>query len=471
VSPGLAVGDEVVVEVGRVAHGGHCVARHEGQVLFVRRALPGERVLARVTAPGRKGRSVHADAVEVLAASADRVAPPCPVADRCGGCDWLHATPEAGRRLKEAVVREALARFARVALPDDFAVEPVADPRTGRVLDLLGWRTRGTLSVDGAGRAGLRAPRSHEVVVGPGCPQLHPALAPLELFARRWEPGSRIGFVAPAGSPPAAFDPGRPPVEPVVELAAGRSWQVAADGFWQVHPGAAEALVARVAVDLAPQPGERLVDLYAGVGLFGLSLAAGPPASTPSVSEVGLGTLRTHGAGVRVTLVEGDRRAIELAAGNAADPAIEVARAPVDRWVARPGVLADVDLVVLDPPRVGAGAAVAAAVAGAGPRAVAYVACDPVALARDLATFQACGYRLDRLAAFDLFPAHPPRGVRRAAGAGRGAGRGSTRRSGRGWRCPRPSGSRVISLYQDKLSDSGAFPWTAIAFRTPCTDR
>ena len=86
----MSVGDRVVVEVGAVAHGGHCVARHEGQVIFVRHALPGERVEVRVTSIGRKARFVRADAVEVLVASPDRRSAPCPVALQCGGCDWQH---------------------------------------------------------------------------------------------------------------------------------------------------------------------------------------------------------------------------------------------------------------------------------------------------------------------------------------------------------------------------------------------
>jgi tRNA/tmRNA/rRNA uracil-C5-methylase (TrmA/RlmC/RlmD family) len=388
------------------------VARADGRVLFVRHALPGERVLAEVTAVGRRGRFLRADALAVLEPAAGRRVPPCAVALACGGCDWQHATPAASRALKAAVVREALERFAGIALPEAFAVAPVVDPGQPDRSDGLGWRTRGTLSVDAAGRAGFRAPRSHDVVVGGACPQLHPRLARLGLLERRWPPGTRVGFVAPSVGEPLAFPELAAPAGTVVERAAGRDWYVAADGFWQVHPGAADALVGHVRRMLAPVPGERLVDLYAGVGLFGTSLAAG-----------------LDGA-LTVTLVEGDRRACELAARNAGSvPAVSskrpqtpsrddtregasgggrrgvaVVRAPVDRWAARPGALDDVDLVVLDPPRVGAGPRVVAALASARPRGIAYVACDPVALARDLATLGASGYRLAELVGLDLFP-------------------------------------------------------------------
>ena len=388
-SADLGPGDQVVLEVGAVAHGGHCVARHEGRVLFVRHGLPGETVRVEITQVGRKGRFLRADVVEVLAASPDRRPAPCPVARSCGGCDWQHATVPAARRLKEQVVREAMSRFAGIELGSEFAVLPVADPDQAETAESaagLGWRTRGTLSVDLTGSAGFLAHRSHTVVTAGQCPQLHPRLAPLGLFERTWPVGTRVGFVAPSGGEPQAFDIAVPPGEPIREESGGRTWAVAADGFWQVHPGAAQALVMQVRRLLAPQPGERLLDLYAGVGLFGLSLAAVPDGQ------------------LQVTLVEGDRRACELAEINAGQQPATIVRANVERWAARPGALQDADLVVLDPPRTGAGAAVTGAIAAAGPRAVAYVACDPVALARDVATFAEGGYALREIVALDLFP-------------------------------------------------------------------
>lgn len=386
----VAVGDLLDVEVGPVAHGGHCVARHRGQVVFVRHALPGETVRAQVTQIGRKGRFVRADAVEVLTASPARREPPCPVAAQCGGCDWQHATPAAARGLKTDVVREAMSRFAGVELDASFEVRPVAGPRdrpgtAAEDPEGLGWRTRGTLSVDPSGRVGFLGHRSHRVVAAGQCLQLDPRLERADLFGRTW-PAARVGFVAPSVGEPLAFVEGGAPLAPIIERAAGREWSVAADGFWQVHPGAADALVEQVRSMLGPRPGERLVDLYAGVGLFGLSLAGG-----------------VHG-GLDVTLVEGDRRACDLARQNAGERPATIVRADVDRWVERPGALAGADLVVLDPPRTGAKAAVVAAIAQAGPRAVAYVACDPVALARDVATFTEHGMDLVRLEGLDLFP-------------------------------------------------------------------
>ncbi len=378
-----AVGDEIVVEVGPVAHGGHCVARHEGRVIFVRHGLPGERVRVRVTAVGRRGRFLRADVTQVLRSAPGRREAPCPVALRCGGCDWQHATVPASRALKEDVVRAAMQRFAGIDLGDRFGVAPVALAEVGPDSG-LGWRTRGTLSVDGQGWAGFRAPRSHEVVVAGQCLQLHERLGSLGLFTRRWS-GERVGFVAPAGGPPQVFDPDRVPRGTICEHAAGREWRLAVDGFWQVHPAAADALVASVHRMAQLRAGERLVDLYSGVGLFGLSLAA-------------LADLE------QVTLVESDRRACGLAAHNAAGLPVHTVAADVRAWVRGPAALAGADCVVLDPPRTGAGSEVVRSIVAAQPRGVVYVACDPVALARDVATFADHGYAVRDLEAFDLFP-------------------------------------------------------------------
>ncbi|MGH3413908.1 MAG: class I SAM-dependent RNA methyltransferase [Marmoricola sp.] len=355
----LAVGDLVELEADRIAHGGHVVGRApNGQVVFVRHALPGERVTVRVTEAG--ARFVRADAVAVHEASPYRVAPPCPLAhpDGCGGCDFQHVALDEQRRLKAAVVREQLQRLAGI----DCAVEVEAVPVPGRPDDGLGWRTRMqyvTPPDDHNGAKGLRKHRSHEVVVVRRC-----------LIAA---PGAR--------------EPGPGTVE---EPVLGRSFTVTSDGFWQVHPEAPRVLVETVLDQLRPQPGERVVDLYAGVGLFAAFLA---------------GAVGEQGSAVAV---EGDRTAARHAEGNLADlPQAEVVADRVDRWLQRETRRrrpVQADLLVLDPPRTGARRAVVDRVAAVGPRAVAYVACDPAALARDLGYFADRGYRLSRLRALDLFP-------------------------------------------------------------------
>lgn len=393
-------GTEFEVTVGPVAHGGHCVARHEGRVVFVRHSLPGERVVVRVTEDRHPG-FCRADAIEVLEASPARVERPCPHSGpaRCGGCDWQHVDPAEQRRLKAAVVREQLTRLAGL---DDVAVTVEELPGGA-----LRWRSRARFAVDRTGAPGLRRHRSHDVVVLDDCPiTVEPAAQ--AVLSRRW-PGagavdvsidsagavttSRLDRTGRATSSRVVRPGGELPEEPATRAerrAGGRDWEVEGTGFWQVHPAAADALVGAVAGFAAVRPGETVLDLYAGAGLFGGALA-------PTVGETG-----------RVVCVESDPGACAAADANLADlPHAEVWQGEVDAAGLRE-LLEELgtppDVVVLDPPRAGAGQAVSRLLAGTGARAVVYVACDPAALARDVAAFAEAGYRLAGIRAFDAFP-------------------------------------------------------------------
>ncbi|MCW2579869.1 MAG: rRNA (uracil-5)-methyltransferase [Blastococcus sp.] len=393
------VGTTFEVTVGPVAHGGHCVARHEGRVVFVRHSLPGERVIVRVTEDRHPG-FCRADAVEVLEASPHRIERPCPYSGpgKCGGCDWQHVTPAEQHRLKAAVVREQLARLAGIDL--DVVVEALPGGP-------LRWRSRARFAVDRSGAPGLRRHRSHDIVVLDDCP-ITSENAAAAVLHRRWPGAGAVDVsvdstgavtttrldrrgqpttsrvVRPGGSLP------EEPAARAERRAGGRDWEVEGTGFWQVHPAAADALVAAVAGFAQVRPGETVLDLYAGAGLFGGALA-------PAVGTEG-----------RVVCVESDEAACAAADANLADlPQAEVWQGDVD--VEGLGELLGElggapDVVVLDPPRAGAGAAVSRLLAGTGARAVVYVACDPAALARDVAAFTAAGYRLAGVRGFDAFP-------------------------------------------------------------------
>jgi tRNA/tmRNA/rRNA uracil-C5-methylase (TrmA/RlmC/RlmD family) len=368
------------VEVGQVAHGGHCVARHEGRVLFVRHALPGEQVVVRVTDDSHD-RFWRGDAVEIRTASPDRVVPPCPVSGPglCGGCDFQHVDFEAQRELKRAVVAEQLSRLAGL---DWFGVvEAAATPGTE---DGLHWRTRMRYVVDDEGRAGLRAHRSHRIVPLPagGCPIA--AVGTPDVVGRKWSADSEL--LAADSSTGGTLIENRRVVRGtrlLVEHAADRDWSVAADGFWQVHPAAADTLADAVRTGLSPAAEERAFDLYCGVGLFAGVLGD---------------------AGCQVWGVEGSRSAVERARQNLADLGGRVRLTAGQVEQVLPRLPAQTDLVVLDPPRSGAGRKVMQQITARHPRAVAYVACDPAALARDLATAAAAGYGPTSIRAFDLFP-------------------------------------------------------------------
>ncbi|MCX6408253.1 MAG: TRAM domain-containing protein [Propionibacteriales bacterium] len=379
-----------VVEVGPVAHGGSCVARLDGQVVFVRHSLPGERVRIRVTDTTK--RFLRADAVEVLEASPDRVEPPCALAGTCGGCDFQHVDPAAQRRLLAGVVAEQLRRLA--GIERDVVVEEVRPT--------LGWRTRVTWSTTPDGRPGLRKHRSHEVVPVEHCPIAHPDLP--DVTSHRWDTGPIEAIVSSTGQRLLVTDAAVPAdldVDGVAgtdghrraggtrltEHVAPHDFTVTGSGFWQVHPEAARTLVDAVLGAVDARPGDRVADLYAGVGLFTAFLA-------DAVGPDGL-----------VVSVEADRQGARDARRSLHGRSqVRLVADSTEGALRRdPALGAGVDVVVLDPPRTGARKAVPG-VAALGARRVVYVACDPAALARDVATFAEHGYRLGPLRAFALFP-------------------------------------------------------------------
>jgi tRNA/tmRNA/rRNA uracil-C5-methylase (TrmA/RlmC/RlmD family) len=410
-----------------VAHGGWCVARPaDGPVVFVRHALPGERVLARVTEV--TSRLARAEAVEILAASPDRVTPPCPYArpGGCGGCDWQHATLPAQRALKAAVIRQQLRRIAGIdreitveALPGDQDADlgPAAENAPGPG---LGWRTRVQFAVRADGVAGLRGHRSHDVIDVGECLIAHPAITDLGLTSRRWPGETSVEALVAVGSGERAVivSPGRgagttvrsasiqditadavlrrtghrlTPVRGrgyLSQHAAGRDWRVSAGAFWQVHPAAADALTGAVMASLEPRPGDTALDLYCGAGLFAGALA---PAVGPGGMVVG---------------VEADDAAVRDARHNLREwPWARVHKGDVAVVLARGG-LPPARLAVADPPRAGLAREVIEYLDAVqnGIARLAYVSCDPATLARDIGLLTGRGWTLDGLRAFDAFP-------------------------------------------------------------------
>lgn len=293
------------------------------------------------------------DAVEVVTAAPDRVEPPCPVAGPggCGGCDFQHITVARQRRLKAEVLAEQFRRLAGLEITA--GVNQVAGDEAG-----LRYRTRIDFAVTEDGRRGQRAHRSHRIVPVSDCLIAHPeALAGTSSGQRSVTVDSTTHVFA-----------------------------VPEAGFWQVHRGAPVVLVKTVLSMLAPRAGDAVADLYAGVGLFARFLGE-------AVAPTG-----------RVTAVEGDPRAARAARDNLTDvPRARVYAGPVPRVLAE-DLDEPFDLVVLDPPREGARRRVVEQIVDRAPRAVAYVACDPAALARDVATFVELGYGMTEVRAFDVFP-------------------------------------------------------------------
>lgn len=517
------------VRLGPPGHGGFCVARHEGRVVFVRHGLPDELVRVRVT-EDRGGSFCRADAIEILEASPDRIPATCPVSGPGGAgcCDFSFATPAAQRALKAAVVAEQLRRIS--GIDRDITVQPIA----GYPADTTGgWRTRVRLAVDADGRAGVHRYRSTEVITDLRCPQ--PVSGAMDgIGDRLWTPGADLviavdgdgmrhivelapstvagraerGSERPAvrggrggnrrgasdrdhrggrrgagrgrdgrrgrgdhsgdpqwrriddrdvdrdrplgddrggtgrdhrgerrsrggewdrgddwsgghGRAPGIGDHGADQLGSAghegdrrrasarraaahaardewvlggsgrtVEYVAGRRWELSATGFWQAHRGAAQCYSDLVAGWTGLGHGERAWDLYSGVGVFAARLAdqVGPTGS--------------------VLAVESARSAVADGAAVLRDlPWLDLRAQRVEHWLAEHASSAAPDVVVLDPPRAGAGKEVVTAVTTSGPVRIIHVGCDPASFARDLGLYQAAGYQLTDLRAFDAFPA------------------------------------------------------------------
>ena len=411
-------GETLELTLGEPAHGGACVARDaSGRVVFVRHGLPGERVRARVTSA--RNTLAWADVVEVLEASPDRVPSVWPDAGPggVGGGELAHVRPSAQRRWKEDVVRGQLRRVGGEALAEEVAslggvhVSPApGDEDEGD--PLLGRRTRIELVVGADGRAGMHRYRGREIRTLTAMPLAVPEITALDLFGADspwtdvWSPGDRVRAVSPTRGLPVVVTPGG-----VWTLEDGRpqqvapgplTWEVRPDGatvrefgvrpggFWQTHVRGADVLSGAVIRAGEAGEGQRVLELYSGAGLYTRFLA------------------EQVGPSGHVASLEGDEGAVaDASAALEGLPQAETFVGEVDDA----GVLelagqvgGHPDLVVLDPPRSGAGRDVCRAVAATGSPRVVLVCCDPAAGARDLRLMRDAGYAVASFDAWDLFP-------------------------------------------------------------------
>jgi len=413
------VGDAVDLAIDKAVYRGRGLGRVAGRVVFVPRSYPGDRVRARVTAV--HAGYLEASLVEVLEPTASRREATCPQGPECPGCAYQEVVYEEQLRLKEAVLRESLAR-ARAGWGGPIAVHPSPE---------RGWRVRATVHASAGEhglRLGFRREGSHRILDFGGCqqmsepmnavvPQLREALGRRRGLAASLrgidllespDAGQRVAALAttlrPAEAPQLAGIAGQVPGlaglgvlchphrlqwlhgAPHVEArVAGLVLRAHVESFFQANRFLLEPLVATV-TELVPAGSGRILDLYAGVGLFSLPLAARVGGEVVAVEQPGTASEDAR--------ENARRNRLDAVRVRAEDVASALAAIPVE-----PG-----ERVVLDPPRSGAGAGVVDAIAGRSPRAVVYVSCDPPTLGRDLARFAAAGYRPDTVHLFDLFP-------------------------------------------------------------------
>ena len=417
----LEIGTEIELEVTGIAHGGVSVARHEGRVVFVADAIPGERVLARVT-DAKKKSFARAAVTQVLDASADRrdhvwseAALERDPEDRAGGAEFGHIALERQRVLKAEVLVDSMSRFGDIELAaedgEDFAetLAELVEPAPGdEESNGLAYRSRVRLHVDPeTGAVGPYAARSRRVIPVDSLPLATEGVNQIAPLFEQMNGIATVDLIDPSADDPRMLitelgaKTRNGAADLVHELVEERGFIVRAGGFWQVHREAPAVLFGAVYDAIADlieagtfDPAAGNLDLYGGSGLLAAAVA------------------EANGPGLKITTVESDAAATDDASENLAEIVGALAvTAKVDHHLAellkasapvrdrlRRGT------VVLDPPRSGAGGAVTGQLAELSPQNIVYVACDPVALARDTKSLLDSGYELLELRAFDIFP-------------------------------------------------------------------
>ena len=382
---------ELTLTAGPPANGGSCVARHDGRVVFVRYALPGETVRVRVV--GDHGSYWHADVVEVIEPSPDRVDSICPIAgvDGAGCCDMAFAEPEAVRRIKGAVVANQLTRLGGYEWrdEDDAVAETVGE--VGRT----GWRTRVRLDTSAQGRAGFHRYHSAELVTDLECAQLPSGMLD-GIHSWVWPSGAHVHVAVDDDGDRHVVQSG--PREggkvtthvlegqyEAVQRVGGRVWRVPVTAFWQAHRDAAQVYSDLVADWAQLREGMTAWDLYGGAGVFAAVLAQ-------AVGETG-----------KVVTVDTSRGASRSARAALADLGwVSVVTDSVRRALAAQRRKPDV--AVLDPPRAGAGRDVIDLLAAADVPRVVHIGCEAASFARDIGLYRGHGYAVEDLRVFDSFP-------------------------------------------------------------------
>jgi len=382
-SSALKTGDLIEVTIEKVAHGGHFIVRHGGAVIFVRHAIPGELCVIEITSTGSSFN--RADVVSVKTPSKFRVTPPCSFSHRngCGGCDFQHISDAHQRTLKSQVITEQFARIAKM----DVVVE------VEKVGESTHWRTRAIATTNREGKLGFYKARSHSVVPVTDClicvdeinfPEL--AQRSLKAEIRVEVSASNTGERAISLAPSRSVEKARLTEGPAVlhEQVLHKTFEVSQESFWQGHKQAPK-LLTEVVLELGQfENGDHVLDLYGGVGLFSAAII-------DLIGDAG-----------RLDLIEGSKVAAADAARNFKSNAnVTIVTGDVAKHLPR---ISSADVIVLDPPRDGAGKEVVAQIARLRPRTIVYVACDPAALARDTGYLADHNYSLAKVRAFDLFP-------------------------------------------------------------------
>jgi len=384
-----------------MAHGGSGIGRLDGRVIFCPGVIPGDVVRAEITDDSKKS-LWRAQALSIVTPSPHRVPHMWPEADisrpveeRAGGADYGHIALPHQRELKTHILKDSLMRFGGISEDALLGVTvkgvPGDDEKNG-----LGWRTRVTLHADESGRLGPYAEKSHTVIPVKDLPLASDAIRSSGIVSTPFEGAHTVRALDTTGSGVRLVIDEQAPGD-IVERVGQVEFHLSDQSFWQVHQSAPALLSDTVmrAIDPARLHADAdNADLYSGVGLLGHAMA------------------QVAGSEISLTAVESDERALSYVSRNLTGVAeVDPIAARVDRWIS--GKARDLAgekapwsraTIILDPPRSGAKAEVTTALASLGAGQIVYVACDPVALARDASALMKSGYTMVFLESWDLFP-------------------------------------------------------------------
>lgn len=377
-SPKLRLNDLITLSIGPIAHGGHFISRHNGQVIFVRHAITDEIAIVKITSIGSK--IAFGDAVEILKPSKNRVTAPCKYSspNLCGGCDFQHISITAQLKLKKLVIQE---QFERIG---DIKVNP--EVLNAEIDSGLHWRTHLDFAVSNNGKLGLYSFKTKEVVEIDECLIAVDAINKLDIFKNIWDGDERLSVFASSSNKVSIHRSDKKISGPseINEIVEGNTYNISHGSFWQSHKNAPKILIKKLMEFANLKLGDRVCDLYGGVGLFTAPISK-------AIGEVG-----------EIHLIESNSRCIKDAKKNFENQKnVIIHHGKVEQKL---GKIKNIDVIIMDPPRTGVTKQVINQIIEKMSRSIIYISCDPASLARDTKILLKNSYSLDKIIGLDLFP-------------------------------------------------------------------
>ena len=375
---GLGIGDILTLYIGNIANGGHFVARHDNQIIFVRHAISGETAKVKITATNSK--FAFGDAVEILQSSKDRVPPPCQYShpEGCGGCDFQHINYRAQSGLKKEVLKDQFQRITKIDISPDIVT---SNPPNG-----LHWRSRLNLAISENKKVGLRAHKSNTVIEIDKCMIALNEINKSDIFTKNWdnEENLKISCSSTNEINVSQFENNILGPDKLTENVDKNTYTISPKSFWQSHINAPSLLLQQVMREANIKQDEIVCDLYGGVGLFTLPIS------------------KLIGKNGQVHLIEMNDTCIEDA--NIMFKHIDniyIHHGTVEQKL---GSVKSIDTIILDPPRNGVSKQVINQIIEKKPNTIVYVSCSPSTLARESKVLLENKYILSNIVGLDLFP-------------------------------------------------------------------